>query len=1181
MPQIPPKSPLWALVGRGKSASTQAAMWQVAIVLLALYIYPAHAQYGASLQGTVTDAQGGVIPGATLTLTDQETSRTLTTQSNGTGTFVFGSLAPSTYRIEATHDGFKKKVIDNVKIVAEQSNALNVALDVGGASETVSVNAETQPLIDTQTGAIASTISQNEIAKLPSFGRDVYQLVQLSPGMFGDASQGSGGGTNPLPTNQGPGGSGSTAGVFATENRPQVVSNGGRNDTNNISLDGVGITSVTWGSAAVITPNEDSVKEVKVVSNNYDAEYGRASGAQIQVTSQNGTNDFHGSAFIKIDRPGLNAYQKYDPNNNPQRNTSRFNQIGGSLGGPIWHNRLFGFFAYETIRNNSTATGGGWYETPAFDQMSSSGSIANQYLTLKGAGAVYSKILEGPSDNHACADIGLVQGVNCNWIQDQGLDVGSPLRIGLGVQDPSFKSPNGSVYTPGLGGDGSGSVANLDGSPDIMFVSTVNPTDQTNQQFNGRVDFQLTGSDLIAANLYYVPVSQSNFNGPARESNFFHHNATNYSTGALWDHTFSSNMLNQARVDMAGWKWNEITANPQTPYGLPVGKIFSNNSSPTFSSIGQDMQQFGPNVGSVFDQWTFNAKDTVTKVTGAHNLRFGAQATRLAYLDEPTWDAQPTYYFNNMWDFLNDAPQTENATVDPQTGVPSAFRKDTREQLWAGFAQDDWKIRSNLTINLGLRYEYFGGMTEKSGNLSNLRLGSGNSTFTGINFVLGGHQVNAPKWNFGPQIGFAWSPESSNNRLVVRGGFGIGYNALEMGITTNTRNNPPFLASNGTLEGSQIVYGTASDIYQFGALPPNPNLITDFGPDNLPLANVQLNVTGLPTDLPTATFYRFSLQGQYDMGHRWVATLGYSGSLGRHLPLQTNLNNKLATQVISGSMAYNPKLNFIDWYEDSGNSSFNSLMAEMQHQFEHGFQIDAQYRWAKSLDDGSGPFTYQDYQFLPGYNWGPSDFDSRNMFKLWGLWSPTFFHGNSWQEKIIGGWTFSGIMNLHSGFPFNPTYNDACAVTSSSGACNYRPTAFHGGVKMDQSIDTFKQARGYFPDPGTTYFDIPAQPAGTPWPTDGTAPTPAALPTVPGINRNSFVGPRYFDTDFTVTKAFGLPAMKVLGEHARFEVRGNAYNLFNQVNLSTVDSTITDSHFGRANTVLGSRTVELEAHFKF
>jgi hypothetical protein len=1061
---------------------------------------------------------------------------------------------------------------------------LNVALEVGGAAETVTVNAGDLPLIDTATGQVGATISQNEIGKLPSFGRDVFQLLQLTPGMFGDASQGAGGGTHNLPGNSGPGGSGATTGVFATENRPQVFGNGGRNDTNGISIDGVGVTSVTWGSAAIVTPNEDSVKEVKVVSNSYDAEYGRASGAQIHITSQNGTNQYHGSAFWKFDRPGLNAYQRWDPNNNPKRNNSRFNQIGGSVGGPILHDKLFGFFAYETIRSSSTVSGGGWYETTAFDQASNANSIANKYLTLKGAGAVYTKILEGPNDHHACVDVGLVQGVNCNWIQGQGLDLGRPLTIGLGKPDPSYKDPVGNVYTPGLGGNGTGSPSNLDGTADLMFVSTVNPTDQTNQQFNGRVDFQATQRDLIAANLYYVPVNISNFNGPSRQSNFFHHNATNYSTGALWDHTFSPTLINQARADYAGWKWNEFTANPQTPYGLPVDKIFSFNSKPTFSSISTgDLNQFGPNFGSIFDQWTFNVKDVLTKVVGAHNLKFGGEATRLAYLDAPTWNAQPTYFFNNFWDFLNDAPRTESATVDPTTGIPSGFRKDTREQIWAFFAQDDWKVRPNLTLNIGLRYEYFGPMSEKRNQLSNLRLGSGSATLTGIKFALGGNQVNAPKANFGPQIGFAWSPEITNYRLVLRGGFGIGFNPLEMGITTNTRNNPPFLTSSGTLSGSQIVYGTASNIYQFGALPPNPNLITTFGPDNLPIGNVQLSVWGLPLDLPTSYVYRYSLQGQYDLGNRWVASLGYSGSLGRHLPMTANLNNALATQVISGAMSYNPKLNSITWYENTGNSSYNALLTELQHQFAHGFQIDAQYAWAKSLDNGSkgnaGPV---DYQFLPGLNWGPSDYDVRNMWKLWGLWSPTLFHGsNAWLEKIAGGWSFSGILNWHSGFPFNPTYNSNCAVTSSSGSCNFRPTAYHGGVSQDQSTDTFKKARGYFPNASNTYFSTPTQPAGTNWPTDGAAPKPGPLPTIPGIGRNAFFGPRYYDTDFTITKAFGLPSMRVLGENARFEVRANFYNLFNQLNLAQPQATTSNPHFGQATTVLGSRTIELEAHFKF
>jgi hypothetical protein len=1154
------------------------------VAFAALFSLPAQAQYGASLQGTVTDTTGAVVPGATVTLVDKETNRTLNASSGDTGDFTFNNLAPSLYTLTVVRDGFKKKVMDNVKILAEQANSLKVALEVGGSAETVVVNAESMPLIDTATGNIGASISQNEIAKLPSFGRDVFQLIQLAPGMFGDGAQGSGGGTSSLPGSNS-GGTGSTDGVFKTENQPQSSAGGGRTDTNAISLDGVAITSVTWGGAAVITPNQDSIKEFRVVSNSYDAEFGRASGAQIQITSQNGTNDWHGTAFMKIDRPGLNAFQRWTPDNNPQRNTSRFNQMGGSVGGPILHNKLFGFFAYETIRNNSTSTGGDWFDTAAFDGLASSGSIANKFLTIDGAGAKYSKILEGASDSHLCVDIGLVQGVNCNWIEGQGLDVGKPLTSALGTQDPSYAALSSGVYTPGLGGDGTGNYdANMDGIADMFYVATVSPSTQTNQQFNGRVDFQATDKDLIAANLYYVPVDSTSFNGPARDYNYFKHSAKNYSTGLMWDHTFNGNTLNQARVDMAGWKWNELTSNPQTPYGLPDAKIYDGiKGIASFSSA--DFKMFGPSIGSVFDQWTLSYKDTLTKVIGSHNMKFGGQATRLAYLDEPTWNEEPTYYFNNLWDFINDAPQTESGTFDPTTGTPSSFRKDNREQLWAFFAQDDWKVRPNLTINLGLRWEYFGGMTEKAGKTPALRLGEGANTLTDISFKLGGSLVNAQKFNFGPQFGFAWSPTRDNGKLVIRGGIGIGYTGLEMALTTDTRNNPPYLASSGTLSGDQILYATADDLYTFGAFPSNPAMVTEFDSNNLPTSNVQLSVTGLPEDLPTAYTYRYSLEGQYDLGNRWVATLSYNGTTGHHLPMQYNLNNKLATKVISGEMTYNPKLSSIGWYEDSANSNFNALSAELQHQFAQSFQVDAQYRWSKAMDNSSNGYDKPDYQFLPGYNWGPSKWDVRNTIKLWGLWSPVIFRGqNNWLEKVAGGWSFSGIMNWHTGFPFNPTYSSGCAVTSTSGNCSYRPAAYLGGAGTSQSTDAFKKDNGNFsnytvsPD---AYFTMPEQVAGTAWPTDGTAPTAGALPSTPGVKRNAFFGPRYWDTDFTVTKAFGLPKMRVLGESARFEIRANAYNLFNQLNLASPQASLDDAHFGRATSVLGSRTIEMEAHFKF
>ena len=1182
-----------------KSRATIPAL--MGALILVVSVTSAHAQYRASLQGTVADSGGAMVPGAQLSLTDKETNRTITAVSDPSGNFNFNELAPSTYTLVISRDGFKKKQLDNVKVLAEQANALNVQLELGGASETVTVNAGETALIDTETGNVSGTIDQNDIAKMPSFGRDVFQLVQLAPGMFGDGSQAGGGGTNSLPGNQGDGGSTSTAGVFQTENKPQVFGGGGRNDTNGISLDGVSITSVTWGSAAVITPSEDSIKQVKVVANDYDAEYGRSSGAQIQVISQNGTNNFHGTAFIKVDRPGLNAKQRWDPNNNPQRDSSRFNQLGASLGGPILHDKVFGFFSYETVRNFASSTGGGWYDTPSFDSSAPTGSIASKFLTIKGAGAVYTKILEGPSDHHQCADVNLIQGVNCNWIQGQGLDLGSPLKnFALGAHDPSYggKDSKTGVYTPGLGGDGTGGPENFDGNADLFFVATTNPTQNINTQYNGRLDFQATGKDLLTASLYYVPVTNSSFNGPNRASNIFHHNAKNYSTGAVWSHTFSGSMLNEARADMAGWKWNELADNPQSPLGLPDAVITSSYNGPggsfgstegtTFNVNSSNSDQFGPSIGSIFDQWTLNFKDVVTKVQKSHNLKFGGQFTKLAYLDAPTWDGEPTYNFNNLWDFLNDAPQLESITADPRTGQPSIFRKDDRQNLLSFFAQDDWKIKPNLTVNLGLRWDYFGGMYEKKGNEPNVRLGTGAAILSGLYIKLGGNQVQAPKGNLGPQVGFAWSPLHFQNKLVVRGGFGLGYNGLEQAITTNTRNNPPFLANGSSLVGSQILYGTASNIYQAGGLPANPNMITSFNSANLPINGIPTGITGVDPNLPTAYVYHYSLQGQYDVGHQWVATLGYQGSLGRHLPLQTNLNNKFAPQILSGAIAFNPIVNSIDWYEDTGSSSFNSLLAEMRHQFSHQFEADVQYRWAKSLDNGSGPYTTPDYEFLPGYNWGPSDFDARHMLKVFGIWSPVLFHGShGWMEKTVGGFTLSGILNVHSGFPFNPTFGGlGCnAFYQNSGNCNLRAASYLGGASRSQSTDTFKTVAGHFPNGGPSYFTPPAVVKGNSWTTD-VAPVPTALPGTPGIQRNSFYGPRYSDVDMTATKAFGLPRMRVLGESARLEIRANAYNLFNKLNLFNggLDTNITDATFGKitgSNGVLGSRTIEMEAHFKF
>ena len=233
-------------------------------VLFVFWLRPAQAQFNASLSGTVSDSTGAIIPGAKVTLVDKETNQTRIAVSTGSGLFAFNALAPDQYRISVERQGFKTKEVAQVVLIPEQPNVLNVQLELGNVQETVTVNGSAAPLLDTGTATESATISSEEIQHLPSFNRDVFQLAQLAPGTFGDASQGSGGGSYELPGNQGPGGSGSSsAGIFQTENGPQIQARGGQYETNGISIDGISTVSAVWGGTSVITPSEDSVQDVK------------------------------------------------------------------------------------------------------------------------------------------------------------------------------------------------------------------------------------------------------------------------------------------------------------------------------------------------------------------------------------------------------------------------------------------------------------------------------------------------------------------------------------------------------------------------------------------------------------------------------------------------------------------------------------------------------------------------------------------------------------------------------------------------------------------------------------------------------------------------------------------------------------------------------------------------------
>jgi len=1169
----------------------------VVVVVLLFANASAHAQFRTSIQGTVTDPDGAVVAGAQLSLKDNATDRVITATSDNSGTYNFNALPPDRFTLTVNAPGFQQKVIENLQVIPEQPNAVAVKLEVGEQTTTITVSGEAESAVDTETSNIGATVDSNLIQHAPSFNRDVLTLTQLAPGSVSDGSQASGGGVYAIPGNQGPGGSGSS-GQAPTENRPQADANGQQNLTNGISIDGISTVSAVWGGASIITPTEESVDNVRIVTNDYDAENGRFSGAQTLITSKSGTNQLHGSAFIAIHRPGLNAFQRPVHNaagavvGKPVRDTARFNQYGGSLGGPIFHDKLFAFFAFESSPNSSTTTGSGWYETAAFAALAPPNSIASKYLTFKGSGVSTTGII---TSGETCASIGLVENVNCRTIAGQGLNIGSPLTSPLGTQD---LSATGTSANPGIG-------SGLTNTADIADYATVSPFTSYYRQFNGRMDANVTAKDHLAFAIYWVPTGNTNYNPNARAYNLFHHDQINEALSVIWNRTFTPTFLNEARANAAGWRWNEIGDNPQAPVGLPQAQVaaFGNNIS---------IAQFGSALGSILNQWTYSYKDVATKVFGRHTIKFGGEYTNLHYLNNPI--GRPNFRFYDIWDFLNDAPYQETGGFNSVTGQPGGNRSDDRENLFGFFVQDDWKAIPNLTLHAGLRYSYFGALYAKQNNLPVATFGSGTAMFTGLSIRLGGNLWTPQKSNFGPQVGFNWSPRMFDGNVTIRGGYGLNFNQEEIAISANAGNNPPtqnfvnysFTSpSNPGTNGGNIIYATSSSPTSLNGFPSNPHAITSYNSANLPTAgNANVIIIGTGTgSLPTQYAHHYSLDIEHQLSRQIVFSIGYQGSSSHHL---INHQTPNSAAVVAG-VPLNPLITGGDYWTSGGSGNNNALLLELKHPFVHHFSLDAQFQWARSMDtDGSGPY-YEDeyYPLNPKFSYGRSDYDVRNSFKLYGLWQPVIFRGShGWAEKVVGGWSLSGILQLHTGFPFSPNYGISQSLyCSQCGYFNLRPYYLGGGGSDhgNKAFETGSNFTGITAVENKTtatvngnantvvaysnkYFAVPnfasamQAASGTGFPSPN-----AALPPPPGLDRNAFTGPGYRDVDASLTKGFGLPNTRLLGESAKFEIRADIFNLFNILNLNpgSVANNVNSPSFGSDTAVLGSRTISFQGRFSF
>ena len=598
---------------------------------------PVSAQFRAAIQGTVTDQSGGTVPAAKVTLLNEETQAKQQTSSSGSGFYYFGRLAPGSYTVSAELPGFQKAVKENVAATAEQTIGVDLTLVPGEVSQTVTVSGNTTPVLETENASIDGTISSQQITRLPQVGRDPYETVRFTPGVFGLGARTGGGGSVSVPNTNSVGGSSQS--VFATENVVPISGNGQRTSANTYEIDGVSVNSQTWGGGAVITPSQEFVKDIRVSSTSYSAET-RAGGVAVQTVSKNGTNEFHGSAFYKYDSPSLNAYARWAGpfGGLPQKNQNIFRQFGGSLGGPIVKNHLFAFFAYETLRQANGNLSNVWLETPSYIsdvQSLRPNSIAATVTGLDGNAPQIVSML-----NANCGQLNLGPS-QCNAVNG-GLDVGS---IG---------GTRNQIVGSSVGGG-------LDGRPDMQYVQARTFGNQTASQYDGRVDWQATQNDRIFFSEFYIPFLNNFPNSTnLRQNVFWNSDRLNLMGALVWTHTLSATMVNEARFNVLRWKFDELASNPNIPWGIPPATI----------SFGNQLIKWGAPGPGIFGQTTYDYRDTLTKVAGSHSIKLGLDIAKEQNNDVVGWSARPQFDFGNLWNFANDAPIDESGGgFDPPHGT--------------------------------------------------------------------------------------------------------------------------------------------------------------------------------------------------------------------------------------------------------------------------------------------------------------------------------------------------------------------------------------------------------------------------------------------------------------------------------------------------------------------------------
>jgi hypothetical protein len=1053
-----------------KSSRRRSVMMWIAASIFLIMSVPVSAQLPtATLLGVINDSSGAMVPGASVTARNTDTSQTRTTISGSDGSYRFDALPIGHYEVRAEHTGFETEVHTGLTLTVAQAAIVNFTLKVGATAQAVVVTSQAS-LVDVTSGSLGNLVSENQLVNLPLNGRNYINLALLEPGITQIINKGTGGpgmGTD-----------------FSSSGAPEY--------SNNILLDGARVQNWFSATSASVTGSAlglDGIEEFRVVTNSSSAEYGMTMGGEVLLVSKRGTNAFHGSAFEYLRNSALDARNYFDtPQGSGGHRLPEFrrNNFGGAFGGPIKKDKTFFFGVFEGLRQQQGTT----------------------------------NLISVPSAADK-VNGGLVPVIN-------------PAIVPFLPYFPDPNLPNN----------------------EFTYPFTQPSTDNYGQM---RVDQTLSAADTAFAR---YTVDDGAIVQPTSYPEFQISRASRGQALTLAeDHIFSPTLLNSLRFSFSRSSIGFESIDP----GL-IGPEFSFVPGQVAGdiSIGGLSGGWGPSSATPAHdtQNIFTWSDDAYLTQGRHAFKFGVLINHYQqYSKFPTVSPRGSMSFPSLTSFLLGEPSSFVAAT-----AGSTLQKDFSFNTVGLYVQDDVRVRSNFTLNLGLRYEFMTAFNETSNQAASLRDLQTDATTT-----IGTPFINPSLHNFGPRLGFAWDV-MGDGKTAIRGGFGLLYDILaNMGsIINNGICAPPFCSSSSVSNP--------------------PPLVTL--PLSFPASSVGKSLNQLNYNLQQPHMLQYNLTVQRQLPWNMVATVSYAGSQGLNL-LNVNEGNptvpagipsvgatgaescvprpagQVAPNIAQLSMVdgsanacwlgtetrINPNWSTIQLHSAQAESWYNALQFGLLKRFSNGLQFQSSYTWGKSIDtnpnqaaDLTTSSVVPDDPFHLTSDRAPSNFDITQSWIFNAIYRiPDLARAGSLMGKLMGGWTTSGILTMQTGFPFTVELQAQRSLSMISGGGN--PAG--QGVSTDRPDLVAGRSNSNITS-GTTE-GCPGVAAGQQLGTASLWYDPCAFTLQPAgflgsAGRNILRGPGLTNLDFSLKRDIPL---RFLGEAGNLQFGVDAFNIFNNVNFAT------------------------------